>query len=408
MNNQEKLNLAIKLSQSYILLFLKEYISPKELLNVEKLFDNCPVVIEQLNVSNSAFGKKIEIGGITTDDKIVITLSEIDKVNINNEKELNKLLGTIIHEYSHKICALNNKYGEMFEESFASIFAEVCINNARLKLDDKKEPFEMLDSINYQKYESQVRALLYILKQHGLDLKAIAEYIAGNQEQFKQICRDTLGKEFNNYFSSITSKNNNNSEQIIIDLITNYIKQHGLNISDYWKNNNQLTQNLYFKGSPTLARAVVNSGIKSFKPEDQEFYKYYESSVKIAKGKDNFIDQEKVDRIKQFIETKFSLQGKSLEEIYDTVIDLCSTYISHQNLDDEESKIFIEELNKVIPNMEDFKAKFINLRVSGNDKNIFDNLDLENISYNDIISSMNKLLQIDNIETDIGIGGIKR
>ena len=33
---------------------------------------------------------------------------------------------------------------------------------------------------------------------------------------------------------------------------------------------------------------------------------------------------------------------------------------------------------------------------------------LENISYNDIISSMNKLLQIDNIETDIGIGGIKR
>ena len=317
-------------------------------------------------------------------------------------------MGTIIHEYGHKICALNNKYGEMFEESFASIFAEVCINNARLKLDDKKEPFEMLDSINYQKYESQVRALLYILKQHGLDLKAIAEYIAGNQEQFKQICRDTLGKEFNNYFSSITSKNNNNSEQIIIDFITNYIKQHGLNISDYWKNNNQLTQNLYFKGSPTLARAVVNSGIKSFKPEDQEFYKYYESSVKIAKGKDNFIDQEKVDRIKQFIETKFSLQGKSLEEIYDTVIDLCSTYISHQNLDDEESKIFIEELNKVIPNMEDFKAKFINLRVSGNDKNIFDNLDLENISYNDIISSMNKLLQIDNIETDIGIGGIKR
>ena len=102
------------------------------------------------------------------------------------------------------------------------------------------------------------------------------------------------------------------------------------------------------------------------------------------------------------------MQGKSLEEIYDTVIDLCSTYISHQNLDDEESKIFIEELNKVIPNMEDFKAKFINLRVSGNDKNIFDNLDLENISYNDIISSMNKLLQIDNIETDIGIGGIKR
>ena len=29
---------------------------------------------------------------------------------------------------------MNNQYGEMLEESFASIFAEVCINNARIKL----------------------------------------------------------------------------------------------------------------------------------------------------------------------------------------------------------------------------------------------------------------------------------
>lgn len=412
MNNQEKLNLAIKLSQSYILLFLKEHINSEQLLRIEELFNTCPVVLEQLGTTTNDFGKNENIGGNAQDDKIVINSADIEKMNINNEYELNKILGTIIHEYAHKIRAIKNQYGEMFEEAFASIFAEVCINNARLKLNDKKEnkePFEMLDSINYQKAESQVRALLYILKQQGLDLEMIAEYIAGSQKQFKHVCLQTFGEKFNDYFNSISNKDNDNSEQIIIELITEYIKYRGLNISNYWENNNQLTQNnLYFKGSPTLAKAVVNSGIESFMPEEQEFYKYYESSVKIENENDSFIDREKMDRIRQFIETNFSLKEKSLEELYDTIIDLCSTYIQHQNRDDEESKIFIEEITKVIPDIDILKTKFISLRVSGKDKNIFDSLDLDNISYSDIISSMNKLLQIDNMENNIEIGGIKR
>ena len=142
----------------------------------------------------------------------------------------------------------------------------------------------MLTSVNYQKYESQVRALLYILKQNGLDHKIIAEYIAGNQENFKQVCVQIFGENFNNYFNSISSRDNEKTEQMVIELITNYIKGNGLNISNYWGNNsNQLAQdNLYFKGSPTLSRAVVNCGIESFKPEEQNFYKYFESSVKIA------------------------------------------------------------------------------------------------------------------------------
>ena len=49
----------------------------------------------------------------------------------------------------------------MLEESFASIFAEVCINNAR----KDNEQFEMLNSVKYQRYESEVRGLLYVLKQ---------------------------------------------------------------------------------------------------------------------------------------------------------------------------------------------------------------------------------------------------
>ena len=152
-----------------------------------------------------------------------------------------------------------------------------------------------------------------------------------------------MSNNFNNYFNSINSSDNKKTEQMVIELITNYIKQNGLNISNYWNGSNQLTQdNLYFKGSPTLSRAVVNCGIESFKPEEQQFYKYFESSVKIATDNDSFISQEKVDRIKQFIESKYSLKDKSIDEIYDTIIDLCSAYIQHQNRDDEESKIFIE------------------------------------------------------------------
>ncbi len=407
MDIQEKLSSVVKLAQSYIILFLKEYLKEEQLLNIKNLFANCPITIEELEVKNNEFGKTINIGGNTQKDKIVINLTDIKNVNINNELEINKLLGIIIHEYAHKIRALNNQYGEMLEESFATIFAEICINNARLKLNENqdKEIFEMLNSVNYQKYESQVRALLYVLKQNNLDQKIIAEYIAGNQEKFKQLCLEIFGPEFINCFNSLNSQNNGNSEQLIIQLLTNYLKQHELNISNYWQNSNKLTQNnLYFQGSPTLAKAIVNCGIASFKKDEQKFYKYYESAVNVAKENENFINQEKVERIKQFIETNFSLKQKTREEIYDTIIDLCSTYIQHQNREEEESKLFIEEIKKVIPHIDDFKTKFITLRVSGKDKNIVANLDLNNITYEDINSSMNKLLQIESDE----FGGIKR
>ena len=404
MSNEEKLSSAVKLAQSYILLFLKENISSEQILNVERLFIDCPVVIENIKNETNEFGKTTSVGGISQNDKISIGLNDIEKTNINNETERNKLLGTIIHEYAHKIRAINNEYGEMFEESFSSIFAEVCINNARLKTGDKednKEIFEMLDSVEYQKFESQARGLLYLLKQNNYDYRLIAEYIAGNEEYFKQTCTQILGDNFMDYYNSISSKNNAESEEKLINLIVQYIRNNGLNISDYWsKDSNKLmSNNLYFRGSPTLCKGVVMAGKQSFKPEEQDFYKYYESSVELANENNNTINQEKIDRIKQYISVNFSLEGKSLEEVYDTIIDLCSTYIQHQNKEDEESKIFIEEIKKIIPDIDGFKTKFVNLRVAGLDKKIFESLDLNNISYDDIISNMDKLLNLEKPES---------
>jgi hypothetical protein len=404
MDNQEKLNSAVEIAQSYILLFLKEYMNSDEISNIKQLFQNCPIVVEQLNIESNEFGKLSQSGGMAEKDKIVIGLSDIKKTNMNNEYELNKLLGTIIHEYAHKIRSLKNEYGGMLEEAFATIFAETCINNARLKISDKEENIELfgvLTSIDYQKYESQVRAILYVLKQNGLDYKLIAEYIAGNQESFKQSCTQVFGENFNNYFNSISSRDNKKTEQMVIGLITNYIKEKGLNISNYWENANYQAQDyLYLKGSPTLSRAVINCGIESFKPEQGEFYKYFESSARITNDNDNFIIEEKIDRIKQFIENKYSLKDKSIDEIYDTIIDMCSTYIQHQNRDNEESKIFIEEIKKIIPDIDTFKTKFVSLRISGKDRSIFDNLDLDRISYVDIESRMDKLLQEQNIQEE--------
>ena len=92
MDNQEKINSVVKIAQSYILLFLKEYINPDKITNIEHLFKSCPVVVEQLSIENNEFGKSTQVGGITEKERIVIGLSDVDKVNINNEYELNKFV----------------------------------------------------------------------------------------------------------------------------------------------------------------------------------------------------------------------------------------------------------------------------------------------------------------------------
>ena len=157
-----------------------------------------------------------------------------------------------------------------------------------------------------------------------------------------------------------------------------------------------------------MAKAVVNSGSENFSSEELESYKAFEYSAKVANENDNFINNEKVSRVRDYIEKNFSLNGKSPAEIYDTVLELCSAYIQHKNKDSEESKIFIQEIQRIIPDIDDFKTKFVNLRVAGLDKSIFENMNLESITYDDITLSMNKILQMKNQEDNSKIVGIKR
>ena len=61
MNNQEKINSVVKITQSYILLFLKEYMNSDKISNVELLFQSCPVVVEQLSIENNEFAKSTKV-----------------------------------------------------------------------------------------------------------------------------------------------------------------------------------------------------------------------------------------------------------------------------------------------------------------------------------------------------------
>ena len=261
--------------------------------------------------------------------KIVISTSKA-KISYNsNKRDLDNLLGTIIHEYSHRIIMLNNRYCLLFEEAFASIFAEVCINNAKIKLNNNNDLFNIRDCIEYEQVRAEVIALLFVLKEKGLDLQLIAEYVAGDREKFKQTCIQIFGDDFAKYYESISYYYNKNTEEQVIELLTNYIKQHGLDIKKYWNHDFDTIKedNLYFLGNPIISLAVTRAGREAFPPEDLEYYKRSEYSAKVAIQERELIEQERIDRVRNFIEENFSLKGNSLEEIYDRVCDLCAFYI---------------------------------------------------------------------------------
>ena len=87
----------------------------------------------------------------------------------------------------------------MFEEASASIFAEMCINYSKVKNHDSKNKlFNMLTSVDYQRAESQVRAILYTLKQRNMEISMMTEYILGDENKFKQVRIDIFGGSFEN------------------------------------------------------------------------------------------------------------------------------------------------------------------------------------------------------------------
>ena len=162
-----KLNTVVSMAQEKILALLTDLHNEQAVAKAREVFSNYPVVLETIDIKKNEFGKTTQVGGYATPDRIVISQNDIQSIDLNTPHELENTLGTIIHEYAHKF---RTHYGNLFEEVSASIFAEMCINYSKVKSNEQNsELFNMVTSVDYQKAESQVRGILYALKQKNMD-----------------------------------------------------------------------------------------------------------------------------------------------------------------------------------------------------------------------------------------------
>jgi len=406
---KQKLDSVVKLAQSRILTFLGDYTNAETIAKVNEVFNKYPIVIGEEQKEVNAFGKTTRIGGLATGEDIKIPKNDVASCSLTEEYEVDKLIGQIIHEYAHQFRKINSKYGNMFEESFATIFAETCVNYSKLKnqnnSNQSSELFNLLNSVKYQQAESQVRGLLFTLKDKGLDVSLMLEYVLGNENYFKQKCTQIFGTGFEKYYNEAVNleqekQNVSSAEQMLVQLISNYIKINNMSVKNYWddKKNIASSNNLYFTGSPIFCAGVVAAGKESLRPDEQNLYQYFEYSTKVEQEKRQFVDNEKATRIQNVITQKYSLDGKSPEQLHETLIDICSDYIQFKSRTDEESIIYLEEIKNIIPNIEEFASTFKQLRVSGLDKRIVENLDLTNLSYSSLFATMDSMIPKPEVE----------
>lgn len=416
MNESANVNnsMAIKEAQELILEFARDYFDEKVVADVIKVLRETPVTFLDPHADNrlgvvaprEGIYDFAAVGGYASDEGLFLPNS-VFSYDKDAEFARDVTIGLIIHEYAHKLRGINSQYGYMFEEGFVTIFAESCMIHSELKKQQAKgEKLKQPAVYNntswkYNKAESQVRSILYVLNQHGLDMRLIGEYIFGNQNIFKQKCVEIFGSDFATYFDLANSRNdqyyNNyenseqNSEIMLINLISNYINQKGLNLSNYWDENHIVQYN---RLAETLCKGVARAEITSVKEEDKEAYGLFVSSANRLNKEAEEVIGDRIDRIKRVVESKYSLSGKTKEEIYNTIEDLCSEYIQRRNSDKKENQIFIEELKKLIPNLEDFAKSFIELRHFIISPTSLDGIDISNgINYHQIVSVVSSSLE---------------
>lgn len=403
----QKLETIVKLAQSKIITFLSDYTNENIINKVKEVFDKNPVILGNIEKEVSEFGKTTTIGGLASESDIAISKDDVMSVSLDEEYEVDRMLGTIIHEYAHQFRKMNSQYGNMFEESFATIFAETCVNYSKMKnieTHPQSERFQMQTSVEYTKAESQVKGLMFVLRERNMDINLMLEYILGNEKYFQQVCSQVFGQGFNDYYNeAINLQENkqysNKSEKLLVELLANYIKNNDISVKKYYQGTQLDATNLYSTGSPIFVESVVNAGQSSLRPEEQDLFRYFEYSTKVNREEQQFVVDEKRTRIQNMISQKYGLVGKTPEQLHETLMDLCSDYIQFKNRTDDERMIYFDEIKKIIPNIEEFSTTFKQLRISGLDNKITQNLDLNNISYSSLFTAMNGLIPKKESET---------
>lgn len=396
--------LAIAKAQEIIMDFLKDYYRQDQISLVENILKTCPVNVVDIKAINESqvnideVYDREHIGACATEKGIFLP-ERLMHYNPDIEFDEDATLSVIIHEYAHIIRKANSQYGFMFEEGFVTIFAEACLINYKLKK-QINEGVYVESSWKYKKAEFQIAAIMYVLNQKGMDIALMGEYIFGDQNVFKQQCMEVFGEEFGRYFDLASSRGdqyyNNyditeqNSEILLTRILKDYIVKNGLDIKKYWDENSVF---LFNRHSPTLANAIVAAGETALKETEKSEYHLFETNAEISRDDEQQERESRINRIRTLINEKYNILGKSKEEIYSILESLCSEFIQKKNSSIKENIIFIEEVKRLFPNIEEFSEKFIKLRGFNHSASVLDNLDLNNISFSAVDDLVSQQLE---------------
>lgn len=407
MNREQRQN-AIEAAQKIIIDFVRDNYGEEKVAYVIELFKSCKIVVDdeeiaKFNYTDNVTGCRKTSAAFVKDGTMYIP-SEMATFSPTDEWGTESKLCTLIHEYGHLLRG-KDKNAAMFEEGFVTVFAEACMISAKLKYhqkdnkDAKKEAVYNSTSWEYKKSESQIRAILYILNQEGKDISAMGRFILGNREEFKKECISVFGEGFAKYYDVVTNwdtdayynsydEKENNSEEILVNLIKDYIIRKGLNIKDYWDNNKLIWKN---EGSPTLEAAIVLAGKEYFKDSPKEYELFEKLAQDHEKDAQSYKDHD-FKTIRDSLNKLIDISSKDADELFSKICSICEVYIQRKNCVGKENKLYIEELRKEIPDIEEIASLVKKLLIASHAKNFLIGVDPTSVSLNNLKSILENIL----------------
>lgn len=405
---QKDFQKVVKMAQDRILDFLETYSDSETLKKARSTFAQHPVMLSEHETQRDELsGRDESAAGVAGKDTITIDDNMFVSSSTNNHHELDELLGTIIHEYAHEFRKDNDtNYQKSFEESAASIFSEMCINHANAKsIGSAAELFQCRDIFDYRYSQNELRAILYVLKQHNLDVTLLTKYVFGDEIDFVKKCCEIFGDKFLDYFNEAIGKRtdqkqDSKSQDMLNDIMKDYISNNKLSFKDYEAKKDAST--LYNPTSSVIARSVTELSDSALLDDEKEYYEYFAYDNKFYNDILNDSNNSARERITNFINTRYSLEGKNPEQIYDTLIDLVSDYNSYRTRTDDYGRTYITELRARIPNIDEIALNFTQTRVDGLRSEMFATIAPRGISYNVIGQTLRQYVPGGSARVNVG------
>ena len=393
---EENFQTVVKMAQDRILDFLDKFGDSDTKKKALKVFKEYPVVLSETHKDKSYItGKTSQAGGEASYEGITISTDEYDGSTSNSFHQLDDVMGTIIHEYVHEFRRDNkNKYGGGFEESAANIFSEMCINYANGKeLGSAADLFENKTSYEYRYSEDEVRGILYLLKKHNLDKQLLSQYAFGNDEQFLDKCVEVLGDKFTDYFKEAneTQTNNvyqSNTHEKLNEVFKDYVSHNQESYEDYWSSSRNATTDLYRPASSVLSQSITEVGPSALRENEKNLFRFFNSEYNVVRRNEDEASQSLLERIRQNVTSRFSLEGKTTEQIYDTLVDISSDYIQLRRNTDAQSRMYVSEIERMVPNINEISTNLRVSRVAGVGSTFLTGITPAEINYNTIANRL--------------------